>query len=61
MKHYDVARFMGFAGVIGLIVSLLSADHYGFRFRHLSVEERWNIYKKEFEILGREHFDRMFA
>lgn len=61
MAHYSVARVALISGVLGLIVELLSCDHYEFRLKHLSVEERRKIFCEEFPLLGEQYFNRKHA
>lgn len=57
MKHTGFAVFSGFTGPFGLIVELFASNRR-LLFRPYSVEKRWEIFRKEHEILGRNYFDR---
>lgn len=56
MRHYAPSILMGALGPFGLLTACVMGK-WGLRFRHLSVEERWQIFEKQFGILGRSYFD----
>jgi len=60
MKHAGFAIGMFFAGPCSLIIELFVSNRK-LRFRPYSKEERWEIFRKEHEILGRDYFDQYCA
>jgi hypothetical protein len=50
--------FMAISGPIGLLTVLFYSKNKHWRWRPLSVEERWQAFSKDYAILGREYFDK---
>ena len=66
MKHTRIAALMGSLGPFGVFVaifcSLTDSHKLTFKPKPLSKEERWEEFKKAgFEVLGRDHFERVFG
>lgn len=64
MSNIGVSIFFGaFALLVGplytvvLIGSLAAVGHINFKLKPLSREQRWEIFKKKYEFLGRDYFD----
>ena len=49
---------MGLFGPIGLLVALV-LGRGGFRLVPRSKEERWELFREKFELLGRDYFERV--
>jgi len=55
------AIFLGVFGPFGLIVSgVMTGPPYHWRITERSVEERWEIFHREFPDLSREYFERQY-
>jgi hypothetical protein len=57
-NHIPIAMFMAISGPIGLLTVLFYSKNKHWRWRPLSVEERWQAFSKDYAILGREYFDK---
>ena len=58
--HLGIASFMGCAGLVGLLVVLVSTHKYGLMFKPYTKEEKWHFYHERYPSLSYESFEDTF-